>query len=113
MCKDTSMILQIYQILSIDSTVERHNTVYGWMDRGKGCRHGGTHKCWNENRKTSRQALVFSSFSPASPTFSNDKPPLTFLPPVKRVVVTSKVPLPGLELNLSKCFSLMFFADWL
>lgn len=44
-------------------------------------------------------------------TFSNDKPPLTFLPPVKRVAVTSKVPLLGLELNLSKCFSLMFFAE--
>lgn len=47
-----------------------------------------------------------------SGTSSNDKPPLMLPPPpppqtpsVKRVTVTSKVPLLGREPNLSKCFS--------
>lgn len=65
-----------------------------------------------ENRKTSQRAVISSSVSSASLTLSGDKLPLALQPPVKRVVVSSEVPLLGLELNLSKCFSLMFFADW-
>lgn len=51
--------------------------------------------------------LVFSPFPCSHPTSSDDKPPLHFtLPSVERVAVTSKVPLLGPELNLSKCFFL-------
>lgn len=67
------------------------------------CKHGDMQP-WGHLLLLFLLSCIFS-------TFSNDKPPLTFLPPVKRVAVTSKVPLLGLELNLSKCFSLMFFAE--
>lgn len=71
------------------------------------CKHDSTHKHGSMNRENSSQTFIF--FSPASLTLSADKPPLTFSPSSERVAVTSKVPLLGLELNLSKCFSLMFF----
>lgn len=78
-------------------------------------RVGWRRTCGHVNTVTCSHGVIFSSSSSSSPVSSallamTNHPSLFFLP-VKRVAVTAKVPLLGLELNLSKCFSLMFFAE--